>query len=73
MKKVVQKVVVAVAVVVGVAFGTGAMDASAANPQTVKQFRSLDSSGTISVTVRNAPAAETVHQSRYRIGPSADV
>jgi hypothetical protein len=73
MKTVAQKVVVTVAVVVGMALGSGAIDASAANPQSVNALAKLDSGGSISVTGRYAPAAETVHQSRYRVGPEAEV
>ena len=68
MKTIAQKFLVAVAVVVGTGLGFGTMDVAAANPQVVEQFRTLDSGGTMSVTVRHAPAEATVPQGRYRIG-----
>ena len=65
MKTIAQKFLVAVAVVVGMTVGSGAVGVSAAHPN---QLTRGDSGGSSPVAVAGVTNLETVHQGRHGIG-----
>ena len=65
MKTIAQKFLVAVAVVVGVTVGSGAMGVSAAHPN---QLLARDGGGSPPVAVAGVSNLETVHPVRHGIG-----
>jgi hypothetical protein len=69
MKTVTQKFLIAVAMVVGMAIGSGAVSVSAA---TQNEFLARDGGGSTPVVVAGVTNLETVHQSRHGIGFLAD-
>jgi hypothetical protein len=65
MKTIAQKFLVAVAVVVGLTVGSGAMGVSAAHPN---QLLARDGGGSPPVVVAGVTSLETVHPARHGIG-----
>lgn len=67
MKKYARKIVVAMALVIGMSVGAGAMQV-AAGPQTTNTLERGDSGGEAAVVAGVSMDASTVPQGRYRIG-----